>query len=75
VEVLDDMPIRRLRQAAGAAIAAAAIMLALALPVLAQEGGHEPISPERKLLAVGILVAALVVMVAWAWLYRRVNRI
>ena len=49
--------------------------LMLAAPVLAQEGGHgEPVPVERKLLAIAVLAGFVVLMVAWAWLYRRVNR-
>jgi hypothetical protein len=66
--------LRQATRIAAATVASLATLLVLALPALAQEGGHEPISPERKLLAAGILGIALVVMVAWAWLWKRVNR-
>ncbi|HSL97735.1 MAG TPA: hypothetical protein VK831_04100 [Candidatus Deferrimicrobiaceae bacterium] len=52
-----------------------ALGLALAAPVLAQEADHGgPVPPERRLLAIGILIAFVGLMLAWAWLYRRVNR-
>jgi hypothetical protein len=56
------------------ALASVAAFLAAAAPVLAQEAGHGPVPAERRLLAVGILVAFLALMIVWAWLYRRVNR-
>lgn len=64
------VPIARI----AALLSLAAVALASAMPVLAQEGGHEPISLERRLIAVGILVAFTALMVFWAWLYKRVNR-
>jgi plastocyanin len=44
--------------------------------VIVQAGpgeAHEAVSPERKLIGAGILVATLVVSFAAAWLWRRVN--
>jgi divalent metal cation (Fe/Co/Zn/Cd) transporter len=59
-----------------AALAAVATLLVLAAPVLAQEAGEHggPVPLERRVLAIGILIAFVALMVAWAWLYRRVNR-
>lgn len=57
-----------------AVLTTAAAFLAIAAPVIAQEAGHAPVPVERKLVAVAILVAFLALMIAWAWLYRRVNR-
>ncbi len=70
-------PIGRASRTLARLLAAAstfAALLAAAAPVLAQEAGHAPVPPERRLTAVAILVAFLALMIAWAWLYRRVNR-
>lgn len=50
------------------------VSLALAAPVLAQEGEHAAVPVERRLLTIGLLVGFVALMVVWAWLYRRVNR-
>jgi plastocyanin len=34
---------------------------------------HEPIAPERKLIAAGILAATLIVLFGAAWVWRRMN--
>lgn len=51
-----------------------AALLAAAAPVLAQEGEHAAVPVERRLIAVGILVAFVALMIVWARLYRRANR-
>lgn len=50
------------------------VSLAVAAPVLAQEGEHAAVPVERRLLTIGLLVGFVALMVVWAWLYRRVNR-
>jgi hypothetical protein len=63
------------RLARGAAVLwSVTVFLAVAAPVLAQESEHAAVPFERRLLTIGFLVGFVALMVAWAWLYRRVNR-
>jgi hypothetical protein len=66
----------RLRAALASLSALLTLALVLAAPVLAQEGGEHggPVPLGRRVLAIGILIAFVALMGAWAWLYRRINR-
>ena len=55
-------------------LASVMAFLAAAAPVLAQESEHAAVPVERRLIAVGILIAFLALMIVWARLYQRVNR-
>jgi type VI protein secretion system component VasK len=74
--MVSDRPGPAVRAAARllAALATLSAYVVVAAPVLAQEGEHAAVPVERRLIAVGILVAFVALMIVWAWLYQRVNR-
>jgi hypothetical protein len=58
--------------ASPAASPAAGASAAASEPPVAPEAA-EPVAPERKLIAAGILAAALVLLFGAAWFWRRMN--